>query len=279
MDNHHIFDTPAKINLFLKVIGRRPDGYHRLVTLFQKVTLFDRVTMRKRARGINLSCPQGTVPEDGTNIVYQAAVLFYKATGLEPGLEVEIQKNIPVAAGLGGGSSDAACVLRGLQQLYGSPCTKDELLSIARKLGADVPFFLESFTMAIGRETGEQLEPIQHPPRLWFVLVNPCFPVSTKWAYENLKLTSAENPFMFSAGSISDLEKFLGNDLESATASCYPIIQTMKEHLLACGAGGAVMSGSGPTVFGLFREKEKACLAYERLKTNTHWSVYLVRSL
>lgn len=279
MSDPIILHAPAKINLFLKVIGKRPDGYHSLFTLFQKVTLFDQLIIRKTGKEINISCPQGIVPEDETNIIYQAASLFYKVTNIAPGLDVEIHKNIPVAAGLGGGSSDAACVLKGLQRLYDQPSTEDSLLAMGRELGADVPFFLQSPTMAIGRGTGDQIEPIPFPPVLWFVLINPCFPVSTKWAYGNLKLTTGENPFIFSAGNIADIEDFLANDLEEITASRYPIIHDLKKHLLSAGASGAIMSGSGPTVFGLFKEKEKAGLAYERLKSNRDWAVFLVRSL
>jgi len=271
--------APAKINLFLRVTGKRPDGYHSLFTLFQKVTLFDYIIIRKVERGINLSCPQGTVPEDKTNIAYQAASLFYKVTGLLPGVDIEIRKNIPVAAGLGGGSSDAACVLNGLQEVYGNPCAWDNLRSIGSKLGADVPFFLEPCTIAIGRGIGDQLEPIYSSPPLWFVLISPCFPVSTKWAYENLKLTTGENLFIFSPEDIINIEQFLHNDLEEVTASEYPVIHTMKESLLSYGAEGTLMTGSGPTVFGLFKEEEKARLAYERLRSNPDWAVYLVRSL
>ncbi len=279
MNDDRVLYAPAKINLFLKVTGKRPDGYHCLFTLFQKVTLFDQIIIRKRGKGISLSCPQGIVPEDETNIAFQAAALFYQATDIPPGVHLEIHKNIPVAAGLGGGSSDAACVLKGLQSLYGNPCTGDTLLSIGCQLGADVPFFLEPYTMAIGREIGNQLEPIPTPPTLWFVLISPCFAVSTKWVYGNLKLTTRENPFIFTPGDVADIAKFLHNDLEDITASQYPIIDTMKEQLLSCGASGAVMTGSGPTVFGLFGEEEKASLAYERLKSNMDWAVFLVKSL
>lgn len=278
-DSEIFLHTPAKINLFLKVTGKRPDGYHSLITLFQKVTLFDYIIIRKEESGINLSCPQGTVPEDETNIVYQTVSLFYKGTDIPPGINIEIHKNIPVAAGLGGGSSDAACVLKGLQKLYGNPCTKDNLLSTGSRLGADVTFFLEPYTMAIGRGTGDQLEPIPSPPPLWFVLINPGFPVRTKWVYENLKLTTRKNPFIFTAEQTADIEKSLHNDLEDITASRYPVIHTMKECLLSYGANGAEMTGSGPTVFGLFKKEEKAQLAYEGLKLHTGWSVYLVKSL
>ncbi|MEW5947845.1 MAG: 4-(cytidine 5'-diphospho)-2-C-methyl-D-erythritol kinase [Thermodesulfobacteriota bacterium] len=279
MNDYITLYAPAKINLFLRVTGKRPDRYHSLFTLFQKVTLFDHIIIRKAKRGINLSCPQGTVPEDETNIAYQAASLFYKVTGLSPGVDIEIRKNIPVAAGLGGGSSDAACVLNGLQEVYGNPCARNNLSSIGSKLGADIPFFLEPCTMAVGHGIGDQLEPIFSPPPLWFVLISPCFPVSTKWAYENLKLTTGENLFIFRPEDIINIKRFLYNDLEEVTASQYPVIHTMKESLLSYGAEGALMTGSGPTVFGLFNEEGKARIAYEGLMSNSDWAVYLVRSL
>ncbi len=281
MNNPTRLYAPAKINLFLRVTGKRPDGYHSIHTLFHKIALFDEVTIHQSAGRMRLSCTPSTVPADERNIAYQAAAHFYDSTGIAPGIEIELRKNIPVAAGLGGGSSDAACVLKALNALYGHPCTESELLSLSRKLGADVPFFISPHTTAIGREKGDSLEPLHSSFVRWFVLINPGFPVSTQWVYQHFELTSAENPFMFSAGDVADIEQFLHNDLEIVTASQYPVIRTLKERLISHGAHGALMAGSGPTVFGLFEEQERAQRAYHELGSSIHadWSIYCVRSL
>lgn len=279
MRGNIILHAPAKINLFLKVGGKRPDGYHSICTLFHKITLFDVIKIAKSDR-IKVSCPQGTVPSGKENIAYLAAERFFEHTSISPGADIEIEKHIPVAAGLGGGSSNAAAVLVGLQSLHGNPCTDEEIFLIAKGLGADIPFFLLAYSLALGRGTGCQLEPVPSPAYWWFVLVNPGIQVSTRWVYENLKLTSRENPFMFSPVDVSNIETFLQNDLESVTASKYPIINLLKEKLVSYGAHGALMSGSGPTVFGLFREQGKARLAYSKLReeADSTWAVYLAKS-
>lgn len=272
--------TPAKVNLILRITGKRADGYHSILTLFHKIALFDTVTIDRAGTGIVISCPQGTIPVDERNLAHKAARSFYNAASLEPEVHIQIQKRIPVAAGLGGGSSDAAAVLGGLQLLYNNPCQEEELFSMAKDLGADVPFFMASHGMAIGRETGSLLEPLDSSAVWWFVLINPGIYVSTKWVYQNLKLTSCKNPFMFSAVDLSKIENFLQNDLESVTAAKYPVINLLKDKLLSNGADGALMSGSGPTVFGLFKEQERAESAYIILKNeiDPEWSIYLAES-
>ncbi|MFH1147018.1 MAG: 4-(cytidine 5'-diphospho)-2-C-methyl-D-erythritol kinase [Pseudomonadota bacterium] len=270
--------APAKINLFLRVTGTRTDGYHNIVTLFQKIALFDIITLEKTNGGIELTCLQNTVPADGRNIVYKAARLFEESTGIPLGVKITIDKKIPVAAGLGGGSSDAASLLKSLQEMYEHPCDEDALLCMAAKVGADVPFFVSAYSTAIGRGKGEELEPVQIP-LIWVVIVNPGFPVSTKWVYDNLKLTTVENAFNFSPHDTAVVEQLLHNDLETVSIPEYPVINRIKMRLVSCGAKGALMTGSGPTVFSVFEEESKARKVYEELQPESTWSVYLARSL
>lgn len=270
--------APAKINLFLRVTGKRPDGYHDIVTVFQKITLFDSITLEKTNGGIELTCLQNTIPTDSRNIAYRAACIFEEFTGITVGIRITIDKRIPIAAGLGGGSSDAACVLKGLHAMYGTPCGEDALSCMAAKLGADVPFFVSPYSTAIGRGKGENLEP-RPTPLIWVVVVNPGFPVSTKWVYDNLKLTTVENTFIFSPHDTAVLEEILHNDLETVSIPEYPVINSIKTRLISCGAKGALMTGSGPTVFGIFKDESKAQRAYAELQSEPDWSVYLAKSL
>lgn len=258
--------APAKINLYLAILGRRPDGYHELATQMQKLDLADSLHFARVKSGIHLRCPGSDLPENDDNLVYRAARLFFETAGIQDGVEIILEKKIPVAAGLGGGSSDAAAVLKGLAALYEATLPRQTLFAMARLLGADVPFFVEEYAAAWATGIGDLLEdnPVLLPG--WIVLVNPGFDVSTKWVYENFALTTKGNPYIFGRelkypfgyGQASETPLFLYNDLESVTIKRYGEIASIKEKLLACGALGALMSGSGPTVFGMFAEKEAA---------------------
>ncbi len=263
--------APAKINLYLQVTGRRPDGYHLLATLMQKIGLFDQLVLQRGAAGISLSCPDSGLPEDEGNIVYRAARLFLatmaeRAAEPLPGVKITLYKSIPVAAGLGGGSSDAAAVLCGLDKLFGTRCPVRELLAMGASLGADVPLFVVDWPVAWATGIGDRLQTAAALADVDILLVNPGFSVSTSWAYERFALTAAENIFNLSnlqkgnAGAGED-HRFtqrpirpdeLRNDLERVTADRYAEIGILKERLLKGGAAAALMSGSGPSVFGLF---------------------------
>ena len=187
--------APAKVNLFLEITGRRPDGYHLLATWMQKLDLEDElVIITREAEGIVLRCPGSDLPVDRRNLVYRAAELFFASLRRQEkvvavGVEITLRKNIPEAAGLGGGSSDAGATLRGLNQLCGFPFSDDDLLAMGGRLGADVPFFVDPGGACLATGIGDLLEPAPHVGAVSFVLVNPGFPVSTKWAYENFALT------------------------------------------------------------------------------------------
>lgn len=268
--------APAKINLFLHVIGRRPDGYHDIKTRMQKLELADHLTISLQNEGISLSCPGTGLPENETNLAFKAALSFCKYAGVSDGIKIVLDKKIPVAAGLGGGSSDAAAVLKGMNKLFDTGFGSDSLIDMARPLGADVPFFVADFSVADATGIGDRLQEIQGFENFSVVLVNPGFPVSTKWVYENFALTTPGNPYMLAPGSDSDTESGMHpewgdssgffNDLESVTISRYPEVGRIKEQLLTDGAGSALMSGSGPTVFGLFADFKKAEASFRKFR-------------
>ncbi len=294
-----ILRAPAKVNLTLRVTGRRADGYHLLDTLMQKVALFDRLELRPAKQGVSLSCPGSELPEDERNLVHRAATLFLsrvreRLPGEWQGVELVLDKAIPVAAGLGGGSSDAAATLVGMNDLLQAGCTAPELAEMGLALGADVPFFVSALAAARARGIGEELTPVPELEGYLVLLVNPGFAVSTKWAYETLALTSAEKEFNLDS-SQNNTQGTLGgvpygdhgvdpagmvNDLEKVTVSRYGEIGQIKKVLLDGGAEAALMSGSGPTVFALFpglrEERARECL--QMLRTR-YPHVFLVEPL
>ncbi|HBI14316.1 MAG TPA: 4-(cytidine 5'-diphospho)-2-C-methyl-D-erythritol kinase [Desulfobulbaceae bacterium] len=270
-------DAPAKINLYLRVTGRRADGYHYLATLMQKISLFDRVLLRRIDSGIRVHCPDSSLPEDEGNLVYRAACLFLQTMAPRLygslGVEVTLKKNIPLAAGLGGGSSDAAAVLVGMDQLFATGCSEAELLTMGSRLGADVPLFIVDWPAAWATGIGDRLRPAVPLAGYRVVLVNPGFSVETGWVYENFALTAvgkkinlknfddqqaddAGCPFIRRAIRPGELV----NELEAVTAGKFQEIYSLRQRLLKGGAVAAMMTGSGPSVFGLFtgQEEEKA---------------------
>lgn len=273
--------APAKVNLFLQVLGKRPDGYHELATLMQKIELSDRILFEAGGRGIQIECPGSPLPADETNIAYKAAAVLFNHINDQPGIRITIEKRIPAAAGLGGGSSDAATVLKGLNELFGYNLNREELISLGEKIGADVPFFLVDGTAwAFGK--GERLETAENIPAMWLVLVNPGFEVSTKSVYEGLKMGLTKGGLKFSIPkffSIQDIAQGLRNDLERVTLKRHPVLAQIKEHLVRCGAIGALMSGSGPTVFGIFTGQKEAEKSAAEFKRAGNWSVFAVQSL
>lgn len=303
--------APAKINLFLKILGKRSDGYHELVSWMQKLTLYDTITLRRVSSGITLECSGANIPLDDNNLAFKAALLFFQETLLQGGVDIVLKKRIPVAAGLGGGSSDAAAVLKGLNLLYEAGLSVEEMMRIGRQLGADVPFFVSEYSSVWAAGIGEKLEKNKCMPDCWIILVNPGFSVSTKWVYHNFALTSSVNPDILTRlteafivpvekremAMASALEMLLGgqekingffshfspeilyNDLEKVTSSRYPEISEMKERLLQAGACGALMSGSGPTVFAVFDNKQQAGDCQKSLKSDYPGNVFLVKPI
>lgn len=252
--------VPGKINLWLEVLGRREDGYHELSSLMLPIRLFDTLTLRIRGeRGIRVKCGHPLVPCDHRNLVVRAVNAYLGRTGLRWGVEVELEKGIPVGAGLGGGSADAAAGLRMIHGLVPEPLEESELLAIAAKIGADVPFFLGSYP-ALATGIGEKLEKVRGIPEYPLVLIKPDMTVSTKEIYEGLTLTRGMSRIKLQrfAAQPWELKPVLENDLEAVTVSRYPELDSIKVWLLEQGALGALMSGSGPTVFGVFPSMESA---------------------
>jgi 4-diphosphocytidyl-2-C-methyl-D-erythritol kinase len=273
--------TPAKLNIRLKVTGLRPDGYHELVSIMVPVGLYDILELRVPFDGrIQITCKDTDVPSDKNNLIYRAAELFMYQTGLDEGASITLLKNIPVSAGLGGGSSDAAATLLALNRIYSNPLSDPDLHALAVKLGADVPFFLNC-RPSLATGIGEILSPIPNWPELWYIIVVPPFKVSTSWAYQNLRLRLTTDEYtdifeMLKKGNYS-ISNILENDLEKVTSASFPIINTLKKSLMDAGAEGAIMSGSGPSVFGIFLTNEKAVCAKEALLSGNLGRVFMVR--
>ncbi len=274
--------APAKLNLTLRVLGRREDGYHDIETVMVPLTLGDLVEVSFGGRGVTLMTNSADLPRGDGNLAVRAAAGFMEAAGLRRGVRIGLGKAVPAGAGLGGGSSDAAAVLLGLNRLAGGPVRKPALARLAASLGADVPFFLES-RPALARGIGEILTPLPPMPETWFVLVNPGIEVSTAWAYGRLRGPLTRGRPQPKVPPISrywsNLSASLANDLEAVTLPRYPVLQRLKERLMGLGAVGALVSGSGPTVFGVFREVSRARYAYDSLRLAPNWRVFLARNL
>lgn len=287
----------AKINLGLDVVGELENGYHLLRTVMQQIDLYDTVELNvlsdlaesihdapESASGdapaapaaesisrIRLTSDSGEIPLDESNLACKAARLLIAHDGIGEGVHIHIIKRIPVAAGLAGGSADAAAVLMGMNELFGLGHSKEELQELGVRLGADVPFCIMGKT-ALAEGIGEKLTPIETMPKMYIVIAKPPIAVSTKYVYENLRLEQTVHPDterILAAARQEDLTAltgFLGNVLESVTINKYPFIRELKEAMLEAGAAGSLMSGSGPTVFGVFDTMGKAEAAGERLR-------------
>jgi len=252
-------EAPAKINLVLRVTGRRGDGYHELETWMQKLGLFDYISLRvTRTPGIELSCSKSDIPADSSNIVWQAAATFFKESRCAKGkgVSISLEKNIPVGAGLGGGSSDAGTLLKGLNHYFGNEFDTPALIDMAVGLGADVPFFVTGIESVFATGIGEKLVEVTPLSNCTFILVNPGVSVSTAEIFKKFALTRTNKNSTLTGSrklnpdnlTLSDLQ----NDLEDVTISMFPVIAEIKNELRRSGADGVLMSGSGSTVFGVF---------------------------
>ncbi|GAC1447280.1 MAG: 4-(cytidine 5'-diphospho)-2-C-methyl-D-erythritol kinase [Desulfuromonadaceae bacterium] len=273
--------APAKINYMLDVIGKRPDGYHDLRMIMQRVNLCDEITLTlTNTPGINVTCNSKGAPDGPENIAWKAARALLDRADSGIGVNIEIIKNIPVAAGLGGGSSDAASVLMGMNELLRLGLTEQKLMDTGCKLGADVPFFIFK-TTALAEGIGEKLTPLPEMPKCWILLINPGVHVSTAWVYRSLKLTSERElnklPEFFD--SIEHVVSILSNDLEAVTIPAFPVISGIKARLMNLGAAGSLMSGSGPTVFGVFKSFDAAEVARREITKGTNWFAATVETL
>lgn len=286
----------AKINLSLDITGKLDNGYHLLQMIMQTISLCDEIVLEKIKEGIEISCDSPYVPCDERNICYKAAKEFFEKIRLKDlagkaddrnygqqysGIRIDIKKRIPVGAGLAGGSTNAAAVLKGLNILYRTGLKQSELAEIGLKCGADVPFCLSGGT-CLAEGIGEKLTRLPPFSNVYAVVITPEFSVSTAWVYNNYNMkdrkSHPDTKMLIQAVKLKDIEKVargMRNVLESVTAVKYPEINEIKRQLRSYGALGSMMSGSGPSVFGLFENEEKARVAFDNLKKN-YKRIYLV---
>ena len=270
-------ESPAKVNLRLEILRKREDGYHEIRTIFQKISLHDTLHFSlKRRRGIRITADHPGLPTGERNLVYQAVRSILERSDYEGGVDVVIEKRIPLGAGLGGGSSNAATTLKAVNQLLKMNLNRKELKEAGAKIGADVPFFLFEGS-AIGSGVGERLRKITLPS-LWYILIYPNFEVSTRWAYQNFILTKTKYHFNLRKllKTPEGIVRLLWNDLEDVVSGKYLEICIMRKMLTSAGAMGAIMTGSGPTVLGIFPGEKKAteaCQLLKRMVRGRGWKV------
>ena len=275
----------AKINLGLDVVRKREDGYHEVRMIMQMINLYDKITLRKKTEpGITVTTNLAYLPVNEDNLVYRAAKLLMDEFQVDGGLEIELQKYIPVAAGMAGGSTDAAAVMVGVNRIFQLGLNKKQLMERGVKIGADVPFCIMRGT-ALAEGIGEELTPLPAMPHCSLVIAKPKIHVSTKFVYGNLKVKElTEHPDIdgqvqaLRENNLEQLVARMGNVLETVTIPAYPVIDVIKHTMMKYGAMGAMMSGSGPTVFGIFEKEDKAQEVCRLLKKEkAAKQVYLVR--
>ncbi|HWR45014.1 4-(cytidine 5'-diphospho)-2-C-methyl-D-erythritol kinase [Sporomusa sp.] len=280
-----ILKAYAKINLALDVLNKRSDGYHEVAMIMQAVSLADTVTLTSQPAGIDLSVNIPGLPADTNNLAYRAAALLKEYSKTEQGVMIHLEKQIPLAAGLAGGSADAAAVLKGLNQLWELNLSLDELSKLAAKLGSDVPFCLYNGTMlATGR--GELVAPLPPLPACYVILAKPAVEVPTAWVYGQFKADEVSSRPDIAAmreclaqGDLAGVAGRLENVLENVTIPVYPEIAKIKEYMLKYGAMAALMSGSGPTVFGLSDCRGQAERIADQLKAQGVPEVFVAKTV
>jgi len=279
-----VLKSPAKINLFLEVLKKRDDGYHEIVSLIQAVDLCDELVLEKRKKGVVVTCDHPDCPTDESNLAFKAASMLLEEETTKEGVSIHIKKKIPISAGLGGGSSNAAATLKGINRLFELELPDKKLHDLASRIGSDVPFFLYS-GQALVKGRGEKIKPINIMYRdYWLVLVCPGFEVSTRWAYQNVKISLTKERKEFNLKSLENGSVFFKalrsfrNDLEEVVSKRYPVVQKIKEILENSGALKSSMSGSGPTVYGVFDRKPQAEEVAKKLLRGD-WQFFLTQPI
>ena len=265
----------AKINLGLDVVRRREDGYHEVRMIMQTIQLYDRLDIKRTQEpGIQIQTNLSFLPVNENNLIYKAAKLLMDEFSITDGVSVKLDKRIPVAAGMAGGSTDAAAMLIGVNRLFSLGLTKRELMERGVQIGADVPYCIMRGT-ALAEGIGEALSPLPPMVKCPVLIAKPSISVSTKFVYQNLKLDDTTiHPDIdrliddIKAKNLHDIAAHMGNVLETVTIPNYPVIDEIKKHMLSNGAVGAMMSGSGPTVFGLFDDEDTAKKAYKAMRSS-----------
>ncbi|MHB8066079.1 MAG: 4-(cytidine 5'-diphospho)-2-C-methyl-D-erythritol kinase, partial [Ruminiclostridium sp.] len=266
----------AKINLSLDVLSKREDGYHNLQMIMQTIQLHDTISIHEIPSGVEIKCAAPYVPNNSSNIAYKAAEAMINKFKLDAGVSIVIDKKIPVAAGLAGGSTDAAAVIRGINTLFKLGIEQNELMQIGKTIGADVPYCIMGGTV-LAEGIGEKLTKLTQLGKIPIILIKPRIGVSTPWVYKSLNLDKVierpNNEILISAMENRDIRfiaENMSNVLESVTLVKYPIIGKIKKNLIEKGALGSMMSGSGPTVFGIFEDEKKAKSAFNILRKSKH---------
>lgn len=265
----------AKINLGLDVVRRREDGYHEVRMIMQNIYLYDRLDIKRTQEpGIQIQTNLSFLPVNENNLIYKAAKLLMDEFSITDGVSVKLDKRIPVAAGMAGGSTDAAAMLIGVNRLFSLGLTKRQLMERGVQIGADVPYCIMRGT-ALAEGIGEELSPLPPMVKCPVLIAKPSISVSTKFVYQNLKLDDTTiHPDIdrliddIKAKNLHDIAAHMGNVLETVTIPNYPVIDEIKKHMLSNGAVGAMMSGSGPTVFGLFDDEDTAKKAYKAMRSS-----------
>jgi len=285
--------APAKVNIYLKVLGKRKDGYHNIQTLFERINIRDTIVVSTAAKGIQIQAKGISIPCGQTNICFKAASIVKKAFKIRSGVKIMIAKNIPVAAGLGGGSSDAASVLKALNRLWNLGLTKEDMMGFGNSIGSDVAFFLKGSRFAFGTGRGEILHPVKSRVKAWHVLIYPAIKLLSGYIYKRYakkryftlteaggadKIPSPET----SIGTVGQLNALLYNDLESIVLASKPLINKIKCTLVECGAEKAIVSGSGPSVFSIFNSRYEAMMVkrrcLKRLPVTQAWRVFVIEA-
>lgn len=278
--NRLIVDSPAKVNLYLKVLSKRPDGYHNILSIVDPVSIFDRIYIEELEEDkIIVEDDKKVLPAGNANTVFRAAGLLKEKYNIKKGLMINITKNIPIGSGLGGPSSNAATTIKALIDLWDIKINRDELFELSKTIGADCPLFIYGKS-CIMKGIGDLISPIELP-RIYYLIVYPNTPLSTKDVYGSLKivLTKKENDIKLrdKFKTIHDVAYILDNDLEKAAIAMLPLIKNLKERLLEAGAVGAMMSGSGSSVFGVFESEKQAERASNSVKDLG--SVFIAQSI
>ena len=277
--------SPAKLNLYLNVLRKRPDGYHDIETLFERIDLADTIRLRKIPKGVLLTTSHPSLPTDGRNLVVRAAELFFKKLNRPGGVKIHLTKRIPIAAGMGGGSSNAATTLLGLNHLYKSPFPKKSLFQMGRRLGADVPFFLLQKRFAWGKKRGDSLTPIPSRMKILHLVVTPRVMVSTQAVYQGLRIALTKRAsgvkifqHLLREDDLSGLIEKCYNVLEASVTVKRPSIHTVRKTLEFLGLQGVTLSGSGPTFFGFPRTLPEAKRFRHMLLSRKDWGVFICKT-
>lgn len=283
-ENRIFLRSPAKVNLFLNVLGKRKDGYHEIETVMQAVSLWDDIAVEIGGEGVRVFCSDSRVPTDEGNIVWKAATMFMEEFGIGDNIRIEIAKRIPVGAGLGGGSGNAAATLVGLNLLFDIGAGRGELSRMGSAIGCDVPFFLSPGT-AVGCGKGDEIEDLPHLD-IWMVLLYPGYSLSTASIYGMFgngggKASKVLDPFLeaIREGSIERISELVHNSLEEVVISSHPEVGSLKDFILEAGALCASISGSGPTVFGIVKGEDHASEVLEKVRGKGVYDAYIVRSI